>query len=46
MQGQILLSKEFATAQTELDIRKLNSGVYYLLIRVGNDKKMTRFIKK
>jgi len=46
IQGQILLSKEFATAQTELDIRKLNSGVYYLLIRVGNNKKMTRFIKK
>lgn len=45
-QGTLLLRKEFVTSRTELDIRKLNSGIYYLLIQAGRDKRMTRFIKK
>lgn len=46
IQGQLLLRKKIVLPQTELDIRKLNSGIYYLQIIAGNDKIITRFIKK
>ena len=46
IQGQLLLRQEFVAQQTELDISRLNSGIYYLQIITGNDKIMTRFIKK
>lgn len=45
IQGQMLLKKEF-NHQTEMDIRKLNVGLYFLHIKAGNKKIITRFIKK
>lgn len=46
IQGQLLLEKTILTKQTELDISNLNSGIYFLQIKAGNEKIMTRFIKK
>ena len=46
IQGQLLKEIAFTTQKTELDIRKLNSGLYFLQIKAGNRKTMYRFIKK
>ncbi len=46
IQGQLLVEKNINTQQTELDISILSSGLYFLQIKAGNNKIMTRFIKK
>lgn len=44
--GQLLLEKTILTQQTEMDISKLISGLYFLQIKTDNKMIMTRFIKK
>lgn len=45
IQGQVLLRKGITASTAELDIRQLESGIYYLQLIIGNAKTMKRFIK-
>ena len=46
MQGQLLLQQSIKETRTEIDIRGLSTGIYYIKYQTGNDTAVKKLIKK